>query len=859
VVVRRNRIHNLQKGIFIEWKGGADRSNDTRIEFNEIYDPTLGDWPWSAVKGTVMDGTGVILRGHIGAIVRGNDIHHFFNGIYVGSSAALEDSGLAFDADIYNNHFQYIGDDVFEPEGACINVRFRNNTANSVFVAVSLAPITQGPTWVLRSLFTNITGRGVKWDRNSDGVVLIYHNTFWTDAQNVNMMDLISPVHNAVMRNNILRGNAYAFQEAPTSSSGHDWNNDNWSSTRPAGSPRYKWHNVTYNTLAAVCAATGLECNGYEDPPGLVNPGGGDFTLLATSPNIDRGVLIPGINDTFSGSAPDVGAFESVVDQPPAVSSSVRADADPTNAASVRFTVTFSEAVTGVDTTAPFNDFLLSVSPGLSGASVASVSPVSASTYTVVVNTGTGNGSLRLDVADDDSIVDAVSNPLGGAGAGNGNFAAGESYTVNMGLLAVTAILPADPTPSTADSVHFAVTFSQDVGGVDVGDFALATTGGISGTAISEVTGSGSAYAVTVNTGSGDGTLRLDLVDNDSIADASAKPLGGVGAGNGSYTAGGVYTIDRSSPLLLSSQRTEADPTAATVVNFRVTFSEPVSGVDASDFTLSVTGAISGAGITSIGIGDLGRTYLVAVNTGSGDGTLRLDVLDDDSILDSVGRPLGGDGAGNGNFAGGEVYTVSKPTFTTLVETFASSSSNDGWVLESAEDSDKGGSKNSNATTINLGDDARDRQYRAILHFSTASIPDNAVITVVILTIRRQGLVGSDPFGSLHNILIDIRQGPFGSFGPFAISGLQVSDFQAPPSRNAVGEIHNNPVDGWYWALLDTTANPSINLAGATQLRLRFQSDDNDNRVADYLKFYSGNYKSLSDRPQLRIEYYVPR
>ena len=76
---------------------------------------------------------------------------------------------------------------------------------------------------------------------------------------------------------------------------------------------------------------------------------------------------------------------------------------------------------------------------------------------------------------------------------------------------------------------------------------------------------------------------------------------------------------------------------------------------------------------------------------------------------------------------------------------------------------------------------------------------------------------------------------------------------------NSVGTIQNNPVGGWYWALLDNTAYPYINLAGVTQFRLGFQIDDNDDRGDDYLKFYSGNYNVLEDRPQLLIEYYVQR
>lgn len=314
VVIRGNRIHNLQTGIFVDWDGGENQGNDSRIEFNEVYDPPVNEWPWNAVKGSSMEGTAVVVRGHIGAIVRGNEIHHFFNGIYTGSSAALENSGIAFDADIYSNHIHHIGDDALEPEGTCINHRFRNNTIDTSFVGISLAPVTQGPTWVLRSTFTNYTGRGLKWDRNSDGIVLIYHNTSWTNASSANAMDLISPVHNAILRNNIFQSNGYAFEEVPTGSTGHDWNNDNWYTTRGSSGPHFKWENIPYNTIGELCAATGLECTGYESFPGLTNPGGGDFTLLPSSPNIDRGVVIPGINDGFAGSAPDVGAYESVLD-----------------------------------------------------------------------------------------------------------------------------------------------------------------------------------------------------------------------------------------------------------------------------------------------------------------------------------------------------------------------------------------------------------------------------------------------------------------------------------------------------------------------------------------------------------------
>jgi hypothetical protein len=148
--------------------------------------------------------------------------------------------------------------------------------------------------------------------------------------------------------------------------------------------------------------------------------------------------------------------------------------------------------------------------------------------------------------------------------------------------------------------------------------------------------------------------------------------------------------------------------------------------------------------------------------------------------------------------------------------------------------------------------------YRAVLHFSTINLPDNAVVTQVILMIKKQGVVGTDPFSTHQNISIDIRDGVFGGFGLIKIGALQATDFQASADKYSVGVIQNNPVGDWYWSTLDASAYPFINLVGVTQFRLGFQIDDNDDRDNDYLKFYSGNASSNEDRPQLLIKYYVP-
>ena len=59
-----------------------------------------------------------------------------------------------------------------------------------------------------------------------------------------------------------------------------------------------------------------------------------------------------------------------------------------------------------------------------------------------------------------------------------------------------------------AGSVHFNVTFSESVTGVDKTDFTLTKTGTISGPSVRGVTGGSTAYTVTVNTGTGSGAIR---------------------------------------------------------------------------------------------------------------------------------------------------------------------------------------------------------------------------------------------------------------------------------------------------------------------------------------------------------------
>jgi len=191
----------------------------------------------------------------------------------------------------------------------------------------------------------------------------------------------------------------------------------------------------------------------------------------------------------------------------------------------------------------------------------------------------------------------------------------------------------------------------------------------------------------------------------------------------------------------------------------------------------------------------------------------------------------------------------------TLTAIFRSAGAQDGWTLESGENTSKGGTVNSSATTLRLGDNAAKKQYRSTLSFATgADLPDNAVITKVTLKVKRQGISGGgDPVAALQGFMVDFRKGSFGQ------PTLQAGDFQAAANKS-YGPFAPALSSGWY-AFNLTTAKAYVNkLAtgnGLTQIRLRFQLDDNDNGVANVLSLFSGE-AGAANRPQLIVEYYVP-
>jgi hypothetical protein len=169
------------------------------------------------------------------------------------------------------------------------------------------------------------------------------------------------------------------------------------------------------------------------------------------------------------------------------------------------------------------------------------------------------------------------------------------------------------------------------------------------------------------DTGSGVKSFECDLDGGGFAACASPKSYASLADGSHTFLvraidfdgnvdaspASHTWTVDTTPPTVVSSQRADANPTSAASVNFTVTFSESVTGVDVSDFSLTKTG-VSGATVS--GVSGSGSVYTVTVNTAplvSGAGTIRLDVPAGAAVTDLAGNPPAGP-----PYTSGETYDV---------------------------------------------------------------------------------------------------------------------------------------------------------------------------------------------------------
>jgi hypothetical protein len=317
-IVRSNRFLDLgSTGVWI--KGGAR----DRIEDNDFSDTSIVGWPWPVTKGSPAENNAIVLTDDVGRgnIVRRNHTDGGFNGIGPCGSSAPAD-GLTTETDVYRNVMRHHNDDALEPDGYCSNVRIFENTISDSHMAVSVAPTWPGPTWIVRNIAYDIGNtRTSQIDGytssflkiNSDypdrvGPILMYHNTVYTTAPQTEAMYLLDPGVTSSLRsrNNVFVSTQYVWVKV--NNIAVDANYDLLYTT---DNTRFvKWLGTQYTSLATLRTGVAQELAGFSAPPQLASPATGNFRPLSTSPLIDHGTVLAGINDGYIGAAPDIGAIE---------------------------------------------------------------------------------------------------------------------------------------------------------------------------------------------------------------------------------------------------------------------------------------------------------------------------------------------------------------------------------------------------------------------------------------------------------------------------------------------------------------------------------------------------------------------
>ncbi|PST81843.1 hypothetical protein C7T94_18425, partial [Pedobacter yulinensis] len=229
------------------------------------------------------------------------------------------------------------------------------------------------------------------------------------------------------------------------------------------------------------------------------------------------------------------------------------------------------------------------------------------------------------------------------------------SLTINAAPAPVvtSVAVPASAVYGAGQSLDFTVNYSAAV--TVTGTPAIPLVIGSTTKAAAYVAGSGSSALVfryTVATGD---------VDANGITIGSSISLNGgtIGAGNvdaalalNSVGSTSGVLVDAVAPTVTSIVRVGATPTNAASLAYTVTFSEPVTGVDAGDFSLAVTGGANGI---IAGVSGSGTTYTVTTNSVTGTGTLRLDLNSTGTgILDAVGNGI------PSGYTSGQLYAVDR-------------------------------------------------------------------------------------------------------------------------------------------------------------------------------------------------------
>ena len=316
---------------------------------------------------------------------------------------------------------------------------------------------------------------------------------------------------------------------------------------------------TNWSTAQTVTVAAAQDSDAVDDSATISHAvAGGDYgavTAVSVAVTVDD-------DETADTTAPRVA---SIVHGTPSSS--------PTNADSLTWRVTFSEAVSNVDTA----DF--AVSGTNATLSVSAVSGVTGA-YDVTASGGNLAGvtaTVTLSIAAGHDIQDAASNAL----TNTTPTGTDESDYVVDNTAPTVAITGVPDTSSAAFTATF--TFTEAVTGFVVGDITLGNA------TASNFTATSTTVYTALITPTANGAVTVDVA-----ADAATDEAGN---GNSAATqASSNYTgplVDTTAPTVTSIVRRTptSSPTNADSLTWRLTFSEDVKNVDAADFAIGGTTA----------------------------------------------------------------------------------------------------------------------------------------------------------------------------------------------------------------------------------------------------------------------------
>ncbi|MCI0911769.1 Ig-like domain-containing protein [Pseudomonas putida] len=323
--------------------------------------------------------------------------------------------------------------------------------------------------------------------------------------------------------------------------------------------------------------------------------------------------------------------------QAPAAVGIVTLDPSPSNAQSVRFTVTFSERVNGVD----LADFSL-VASGTASATLSGLRQISDGVYEITASGVSGSGTLGLNLkAAGTAISDVAGNVLTGG-------LTGAVYTVDHDAPTVTSVsVPVGVHYNTGDTLTFVVDTSEAV--IVDGAPQLALDVGGRTVYADFVAGSGTPtlvfqYRIQAGDNDADGIQVVGLAANgatlhDAAGNALQPGLGTVGDSTGVIVDTRLPSVESIVPMPANGSGSQG---------FIVTFSEAVRGVDLSDFQLVASGNASGTLQSLVQIDS--RTWQVNAVGVAGSGSLALALNNSGTgISDMAGNGLEGGFVGQGS------------------------------------------------------------------------------------------------------------------------------------------------------------------------------------------------------------------